>query len=104
LLLISPDELMLERGGENSPKGGTEHTLARSSGGEVLPMDPHQLRTLYGPELRKFAAECMQLALTATAERAAELRNMAQEMLDLADGSEQPATQQQQQIQPKPEP
>jgi hypothetical protein len=59
-------------------------------------MDPH--------ELRKFAAECLHLALTATAERAAELRTMAEEMLDLAGGSEQPAAQQQQQIQSKSEP
>jgi hypothetical protein len=50
-------------------------------------------------ELRKFAAECLQLALSAsTPERAGELRTMAREMLDLA-GGDQPA-QQQQQIQP----
>jgi hypothetical protein len=52
-------------------------------------------------ELRKFAAECLQLATTASdPERAAQLRTMAREMLDLAGGSPG-STQQQQQIQPQ---
>ena len=54
-------------------------------------------------ELRKFAAECLQLAATARdPDRATQLRTMAREMLDMADGSGG-TTQQQQQIQPKPE-
>jgi hypothetical protein len=52
-------------------------------------------------ELRKFAAECLQLAATASdPERAVQLRTMAREMLDLAGGSSG-STQQQQQIQPQ---
>ena len=51
-------------------------------------------------ELRKFAAECLQLALSASSpEEAARLRTMAREMLDQA-GDGQPS-QQQQQIQPE---
>ena len=54
-------------------------------------------------ELRKFATECLQLALSAgSAEEAARLRTMAREMLDQG-GTTQRNTvlQQQQQIQPE---
>jgi hypothetical protein len=50
-------------------------------------------------ELRKFAAECLQMALSASPEEATRLRTMAREMMDMA-GDGQPS-QQQQQIQPK---
>ena len=41
-------------------------------------------------ELRKFAAECLQIALTAEPDGAATLRQMAKEMLDMAGGEIRP--------------
>ena len=49
-------------------------------------------------EVRKFAAECLLLAKTATtAEDAVKLREMAREMIEVADGEGPPPTDQQQQ-------